>query len=307
MTECQVKRLRLFWNNRYLYLLGLPGLALLLVFGYVPLFGHILAFEDYRLDKGIFGSQFVGFKNFEFFFASGDWLKITFNTIFLNFLFLVFGLGSALAVALFLNEITTKWLKKLSQSFIFLPYFVSWLVVSMMALQMLKSNGILNQLLGLFGVEPCMWYMKPHAWPTILTVIYVWKFAGYFSVIFLAAITGISPEFYESAQIDGASKMQQIRLITLPLIRPVFIVLALMAMGRIFFGDFGMIYGIVGDQGMLFDTTDVIDTYTFRALRQLGNFSMSAAVVFYQSVLGVVTILASNAVVRKIDADSAMF
>jgi putative aldouronate transport system permease protein len=307
MHESQMKPLKRMWQNRYLYLLGLPSLLLLLVFGYVPLFGHLLAFEDYRLDKGIFGSDFVGLKNFEFFFMSGDWLKITFNTIFLNFLFLVFGLGSALAVALFLNEIASKWLKKLSQSLIFLPYFVSWLVVSMMALQTLKSNGILNQLLGLCGAEPAMWYMKPDAWPAILTIIYVWKFAGYFSVIFLAAITGISPEFYESAQIDGASKVQQILRITLPLIRPVIIVLALMAMGRIFFGDFGMIYGIVGDQGMLFDTTDVIDTYTFRALRQLGNFSMSAAVVFYQSVLGVVTILASNAVVRKIDADSAMF
>jgi putative aldouronate transport system permease protein len=307
MERHQTKLIRDLWRNRYLYLLGLPGLALLVVFGYVPMFGHLLAFEDYRLDKGIFGSAFVGFKNFEFFFSSGDWLKITFNTFFLNSLFLVFGLGSALMVAIFLSEIGNKVLKRISQSLIFLPYFVSWLVVSMMAFQMLKSNGLVNQLLRAFGVSEVMWYMKASAWPAILTVIYVWKFAGYFSIIFLAAITDISPEFYESAQIDGASKMQQIRLITLPLIRPVIIILTLMAIGRIFFGDFGMIYGIVGDQGLLFDTTDVIDTYTFRALRQLGNFSMSAAVVLYQSVLGVIMILASNALVRRVDRDSAMF
>jgi putative aldouronate transport system permease protein len=296
-----------FWQNRHLYLLGLPGLLLLLLFGYVPLFGHLLAFQDYRVDKGIFGSDFIGFKNFEFFFASGDWLRITANTLYLNLLFLMFGLGSALALAIFLSEIGKRWLKKFAQTFIFLPYFVSWLVVSMMVFQMLKSNGLVNQMLTALGLDPKMWYQDPAVWPILLTLVYVWKFAGYFSIIFLAAITGISPEYYESAQIDGASKLQQITRITLPLIRPVIIVLALLALGRVFFGDFGMIYGIVGDQGLLFETTDVIDTYTFRALRQLGNFSMSAAVVFYQSVLGVGMILASNALVRRIDRDSAMF
>lgn len=295
------------WQNRYLYLLGLPGTLFLLVFGYVPLFGHLIAFEDYRVDKGLFRSAFVGLKNFQFFFSSSDWIKITGNTLFLNSLFMVFGLGSALVLALFLSEIGSKHLKRLSQSFIFLPYFVSWLVVSMMAYQSLKSNGIINQALSALGLQPVMWYQRPRAWPAILTVIYVWKFAGYFSVIFLAAITDISPEYYESAQIDGASKMQQILKITIPLIRPIIIILVLMAIGRIFFGDFGMIYGIVGDQGLLFDTTDVIDTYSFRALRQLGDFSMSAAVVFYQSMLGMAMILASNALVRRIDPDSAMF
>jgi putative aldouronate transport system permease protein len=220
---------------------------------------------------------------------------------------MVFGLGSALLLAIFLSEIGSKRVKKTAQSFIFLPYFVSWLVVSMMAFQVLKSNGLLNQLLVALGGQPVMWYMKPESWPPILTLVYVWKFAGYYSIIFLAAITDISPEYYESAQIDGASKLQQIFRITIPLIRPIIIILALMAVGRIFFGDFGMIYGIVGDQGLLFDTTDVIDTYSFRALRQLGNFSMSAAVVFYQSVLGVAMILASNALVRRIDPESAMF
>lgn len=307
MTQPHSKSLKAMWENRYLYLLGLPGTLLLLVFGYLPLFGHLLAFEDYRLDKGILGSRFVGLKNFEFFFSSSDWLKISFNTIFLNLLFMVFGLGIALALALFLSEISSRRLKKAAQSSIFLPYFVSWLVVSMMAFQALKSNGLVNQALVALGAQPVRWYMEARRWPAILTLIYVWKFAGYYSIIFLAAITDISPEFYESAQIDGASAMQQIGRITIPLIRPVIIILALMAVGRIFFGDFGMIYGIVGDQGLLFDTTDVIDTYSFRALRQLGNFSMSSAVVFYQSLLGVVTILASNALVRRIDPESAMF
>ena len=169
------------------------------------------------------------------------------------------------------------------------------------------DEGLLNKLVQSFGIQAIPWFQTPNVWPSVLTIIYVWKFAGYFSVIFLAAITGISSDYYEAAQIDGATRLQQIRHITLPLIRPVFIMLALLGVGRIFYGDFGMIYGIIGDNGILFPTTDVIDTYSFRALRQLGNFSMSAAVVFYQSFMGLVCILLFNGLIRKIDKENSLF
>ncbi len=295
-------------KNKYLYLLALPGLAFLVVFAYIPLNGHLIAFKKYRLADGLWGSRFVGFDNFKFFFMSGDWYKVTLNTLILNGLFLVFGLGLALLLALFLNEIRRALFKKLAQSFIFMPYFISWLVVSMMAFSFLNTtDGIVNRTIESFGGERVNWYLKAEVWPAFLMLIYVWKFAGYYSIIFLAAITGISGEYYESAKIDGATRFQQIVHITLPLIRSVAVVLGLLGVGRIFYGDFGMIYGIIGDNSALYSTTDVIDTYTFRALRVLSDFSKSSAVVLYQSVMGLITIVFFNSIARKMDKDSALF
>lgn len=295
-------------KNKYLYVLALPGLLFLIVFAYVPMAGHLIAFKRYRLADGIWGSQWAGFDNFKFFFMSSDWYKVTLNTIFLNGLFIVFGLGIALLLAIFLNEIRGAIFKKLAQSFIFMPYFISWLVVSMMVFAFLNTtDGILNRSLASNGLEPHNWYLMPRIWPFVLTLIYVWKFAGYYSIIFLAAITGIAGDYYESARIDGATRFQQIIHITLPLIRNVLIVLALLGVGRIFYGDFGMIYGIIGDTAPLYPTTDVIDTYSYRALRQLGDFSKSSAVILYQSVMGLVTIVIFNAIARRIDKDSSLF
>ncbi|MDG0809984.1 ABC transporter permease [Cohnella rhizosphaerae] len=295
-------------RNKYLYVLALPGLLFLIVFAYVPMAGHLIAFKKYRLADGLWGSEWVGFDNFKFFFMSSDWYKVTFNTVFLNGLFIVCGLGIALLLAIFLNEIQSRLYKKIAQSLIFLPYFISWLVVSMMTFAFLNTtDGILNRLLIDNGMDPQNWYLKPSIWPGVLTFIYVWKFAGYYSIIFLAAITGISGEYYESAKIDGATRFQQIIHITIPLIRNVLIVLALLGVGRIFYGDFGMIYGIVGDTAPLYPTTDVIDTYSYRALRQLGDFSKSSAIIMYQSVMGLVTIVIFNAIARRIDKDSSLF
>jgi putative aldouronate transport system permease protein len=295
-------------KNIDLYVLSIPGLAFLVIFAYLPMQGHLLAFKQYRLAKGIWGSPWVGLKNFEFFFGGHDWLRVTWNTIFLNGLFLVFGLAFSALIAVLLNEIRLALLRKIAQSLIFLPYFISWLVVSLMAFAFLNvDDGLLNKAFKAMGWHEVGWYQTAWVWPIILTVIYVWKFAGYYSVIFLAAMTGISKEYYEAAEIDGASRLQQIVKITLPLIRPVIILLALLGVGRIFYGDFGMIYGIVGDNGVLFSTTDVIDTYSYRALRQMGNFSMAAAVVFYQSLMGLICIVLFNGLVRKIDPESKLF
>ena len=291
-----------------MYVLSLPGLLFLIVFAYVPMAGHLIAFKKYRLSDGLWGSRWVGFDNFKFFFMGSDWYRVTFNTLFLNGLFIVCGLGTALALAIFLNEVRNRLYKKIAQSVIFLPYFISWLVVSMMVFAFLNTtDGILNRTLAASGLDGQNWYLSPRIWPTVLTVIYVWKFAGYYSIIFLAAITGISGEYYESAKIDGATRFQQIIHITVPLIRNVLIVLTLLGVGRIFYGDFGMIYGIVGDTAPLYPTTDVIETYSYRALRQLGDFSKSSAVILYQSFMGLVTIVIFNAVAKKIDKDSSLF
>ncbi|MGM1046472.1 MAG: ABC transporter permease [Bacillota bacterium] len=295
-------------KNRYLYLLALPGMLFLLIFAYTPMLGHLLAFQNYRLSDGLFGSEWVGFKNFEFFFMGKDWLRVTWNTVFLNGLFLVFGIGTAVVLAVLLNEVTNKWFKKTAQSFVFLPYFISWLVVSMMVQTMFSSSeGMLNQALVALGYEGVDWYLTPSVWPFILTSVYVWKIAGYNSIIFLASITSISSEYYESAKIEGASRFQQIIYITLPLLRPIIIVLTLLGIGRIFYGDFGMIYALIGDVGVLFPTTDVIDTYAYRALRQMGNFSMSSAIILYQSFMGLITVILFNWLARKVDSDSRLF
>lgn len=286
----------------------MPGLLFLIVFAYVPMAGHLIAFKQYRLADGIWGSKWIGFDNFKFFFMGSDWYKVTFNTVFLNGLFIVCGLGIALLLAIFLSEIQNALYKKIAQSLIFMPYFISWLVVSMMVFAFLNmTDGILNRTLAANGLDPKNWYLMPSIWPAVLTIVYVWKFAGYYSIIFLAAIAGISGEYYESARIDGATRFQQIIHITLPLIRNVVIVLALLGVGRIFYGDFGMIYGIVGDTAPLYPTTDVIDTYSYRALRQLGDFGKSSAVIMYQSVMGLVTIIIFNALAKRIDKDASLF
>jgi putative aldouronate transport system permease protein len=295
-------------TNKYLYILAVPGILFLIVFAYVPFVGHALAFEDFKLSTGLFRSKFVGFDNFKFFFGGRDWINVTRNTLFLNALFLGIGLSFALLLAIFINEMRSTTAKKISQSFIFLPYFISWQVIAIMIYALLNSStGFIGRIPEALGLKPVNWYGRPELWPGILTFANIFKYAGYNSIIFLATIVGISEELYESARIDGASRFQQVRRITLPLLRPIFIIMLLMGIGRIFYGDFGMIYGIVADNGVLFPTTDVIDTYSYRVLRQVGNLSMSSAVVLYQSVMGLVTIVVFNWIVRKVEPDVRLF
>jgi putative aldouronate transport system permease protein len=295
-------------KNRNLYLMAVPGILFLLIFAYLPMSGHIIAFKTFQAPRGLWGSPWAGLNNFKFFFLSDIWVKVTVNTIFLNFLFIVFSLSMALIIAIFLNEIRLVLFNRLAQSIIFLPYFISWIVVSLMVFSLLNSSdGFVNRTLQALELPTRQWFSEPSLWPAILTTVYVWKLTGYKAVIFIAAISGISDDYYESARMDGANRLQQIWYITLPLLKPVIIILTLLAIGRIFYADFGMIYGIVGDNGVLLPTTDVIDTYAFRALRQMGNLGMASTVVLYQSVMGVVTILLFNFAVRKIDNESKLF
>ncbi len=226
----------------------------------------------------------------------------------LNILFIVFTTAAAVVIALMFNEIRNKYFKRISQSFIFLPYFMSWIVVGMIVQSLFGGEEpMINAWLQNMGFEPVNWMFESKLWPIILTVIRVWQGAGYLSIIFLAAITGISEDLYEAARIDGASKMQIVLRITLPLLVPTIMIMTLLAVGKIFNGDFAMIYAIIGDNSLLYPTTDVIDTFVFRSMRQLHDFGMSSAVGLFQSVMGLIFVLAANWVTRRVSKESALF
>jgi len=302
------RTLRKMTKSPFLLLLAVPGLLTLLVFNYFPMYGIVLAFKDFDYSKGIWGSDWVGFRNFEYFITSSQLFTVIRNTLLLNVSFIVFQTISALAIAIMLNEIRLRWFTRVTQSFIFLPYFMSWIVVGMIAQSMLGGqNPTINNWLISLGLPEVNWYFEAYLWPWILTVIKVWHGAGYFAIIYLAAITAIPEDLYEAARIDGATRFQAVKKITLPLLLPTISVLTLLLIGKIFNGDFAMIYAIVGDNSVLFPTTDVIDTYVYRSMRVLNDFGMSSAVGLFQSVMGLLLIVIVNGIVRKVSKDSALF
>jgi putative aldouronate transport system permease protein len=293
------------WRGRDygLVILAAPAVVLLVVFAYGPMAGLVVAFQDFNVADGVFGSPWAGLKNFEFFFTSGQAGRIMWNTLFLNVLFLAATLGAGILLALMLNEIRGRVTKRFFQSVIFVPYFVSPIVVSIFLQAFLAGpggrGGLVNDLLSMFALPELSWYTVPGPWPWILTVVKVWQLGGYMSVIFLAAITAIPEEVYEAGVIDGASRAQMALRITTPLLKPTAAILLVLGVGRIFYGDFGTIYAIVGDNGTLFATTDVIDTYVFRALRTFGDFGTTAAIGLFQSVIGFVLVVIATLVQRR--------
>jgi len=292
----------------FLYMIALPGILFYFLFCYVPMYGVLIAFKDFNISRGILGSDWAGLRNFEFFFSSDQLGRVVYNTLFLNVLFISMTTLFSVLIALLLNEIRLKLYKRVAQSVIFLPFFMSWIVISMLVHAFLGGQTpTLNTWLESLGLTGLNWMYEPYLWPMILTIIRVWQGVGYGSIIYLAAITGIPEDLYEAARIDGASRFKIMLRITLPLLVPTISVLTLLSVGRIFNGDFGMIYAIIGDNGLLFPTTDVIDTYVYRAMRILNDFGMSAAVGLTQSVLGLVLILTVNGIVRKISKDSSLF
>lgn len=295
-------------KNRSAYLMALPGIILFIVFSYIPMAGLIMAFKDLDFSLGFLKSPWVGLKNFEFLLKSRDLLRITRNTLVLNMLFIGPGLVFDVAVAILLNEIWNKYFKGISQSFLFLPYFLSWVVVDVIARGFLGSNaGMINHILAKVGIPAVNWYGTPGIWPALLFFFNRWKWTGYGSIIYLSAITSMNPELFESAAIDGANRWQRIRYITVPLLKPIIAVMLLLQIGRIFFSDFAMIYGLIGDNGVLYRYTDTIDVYVFRALRILGDMGMSAAAAFYQSAMGFIIIMLSNYWVRRVSPENALF
>jgi putative aldouronate transport system permease protein len=295
-------------KNHLLYLLTLPGILLIFVFAYLPIFGIAIAFQDFHPVKGVFGSKFVGFRNFRFFLESDEIIKVLFNTVFLNLLFILCGMIVSVSIAIILSELKSKKFKMITQTLVTLPNFLSWTVVAMIVSAYFTfQGGVLNQIFNMLGLESVAFFNEPAYWPFFLVCIKIWHGAGFGSIVYLATISGINPEIYESASMDGATGWGKIWYITLPLLKPTVILLLLLALGGIFYGDFGMIYAIVGKNALLYPTTDVIDTFVYRALMDLGDIGMSAAVGFFQSIVGFVLVLTVNQITRKYSPDSALY
>jgi putative aldouronate transport system permease protein len=256
----------------------------------------------------LLNSPWVGLKNFEFFINSQYASRITFNTIYLNFIFIIVGTVVALVLAIILVDLKSKRLAKFSQAVMFFPYFISWVIVGYFSYAILNMDyGLLNSVLKFLGMRPVQWYVEPAYWPFILTVASTWKVMGYTAVIFLAGISGINKEYYEAAHVDGAGKIRQIISITLPSLSPLIIILTLLSVGRIMYADFGMFYNMVKDSGPLYSTVDVFDTFIYRSLRVTGDIGMAAAANFFQAVVGFVLVMGSNLMVRRIDPEKALF
>lgn len=307
-------RLERLYKNGALLVMTVPGLLLLLAFHYLPIGGILIAFKDYSYSGGDFFSNFtnspwVGFDNFAFFLNTPDAFIITRNTILYNLVFI--GLGTLIAVflAVAFNELRSRRMAKIYQTTILLPYFLSWIAVSYLFFGFLSADkGIINHLvLEPLGIGAVDWYSQSAYWPYILVFANVWKYAGYNCIVYLAAITGIDTEYYEAASLDGASKWQQIRHITIPSISTVITLLVLLGIGRMFFADFGLFYQVPLNSGAIFDVTNVIDTFVYRALINSGDIGMSSAASTFQAFVGFVLVLLSNWVVKRIDNEKAIF
>ena len=292
-----------------LYLMMLPALLYLLINNYIPMAGMVIAFKKLNFAKGIWASPWAGLKNFKFLFASKDAWIITRNTLLYNVAFILVNMVVGIAIAILITEVRNTKLKKVYQSAILLPFLMSMVILSYIVYALLSAeNGLVNNsILPLFHIDPIQWYQKPKYWPAILIIANCWKGVGYGCLIYIASLIGIDPSFYEAARLDGASKWQEITKITLPSLVPTIITLLLLSIGRIFYSDFGLFYQVPMNSGVLFPTTNVIDTYVYRALIEQGNISMSSAAGVYQSLVGFCVVMLSNWIVRKVDKDQALF
>lgn len=295
-------------KNKVLYLMFLPVAIYFIVFAYLPMPGIIVAFKDFNYAQGIFGSPWNGFENFRYFFASGKAFQVTRNTIVYNLVFLAANTIVSLVVGVLLAEMLGKRFKKVSQTMIFLPYFISWVTVSSFVSNLFGSqNGLMNKLFQSLGFEGFNIYASAEAWYILLPILYVWKGVGYSSVLYLSSIMGIDQECYESARIDGANVFQRIWYITLPLLKPTIITLLLLGVSRIMRGEFDMFYQLIGNNGLLYDKTDIIDTLVFRSLLGSSDFGMASAGGFYQSVLCFIIIMGTNGIVKRVSSEHALF
>ncbi|MCD9024929.1 ABC transporter permease [Cohnella silvisoli] len=294
-------------KNGGLLLLALPGIVVLFIFQYVPLYGLLLPFKDYRYDLGILNSPWTGFDNFTYLFNGNSLQRALRNTLSYNFVFIVLGTSISVFVALLFRELGRGGVK-VYQTVLFIPYFISWVVAGFAFRALLDMDyGVLNQVLGWFGQEPIMWYNEAKYWPFILIVAAVWKGLGYSAVIYYAALMGIDSEYYEAAKIDGASRFRQAISISVPMIAPIIIMLVILNIGKIFYSDFGLFYNVTLNSSQLYPTTDVIDTFVYRSLIDMGDLGMASAAGFFQSIVGFVLVLLTNYIVRKVNSDNALF
>ncbi len=296
------------WNSKTLLLMCLPAVVFFIVFSYMPLPGIWVAFVDYNYRSGIFGSHFVGMKNFEFVAQSGQLWTLTRNTILFNAAFILLDNLLAVIVAILLKEIQSKLFRKVTQTMMFLPYFISQVLVGLLVFSLLNSDtGFLNVMLGKLGMEKLTLYKDGTAWPFIIIVVHLWQKIGYNSVVYFAAIMGIDNSIIEASMIDGANGWQKIRYIILPSLRPTIVILLLFALGGIVKGDFGLFWNLVGRNPVLYTKVDIIEMYVYRATVSDFNFSTASAVGFYQSLIGFALVVTVNTIVKKIEPDYSLF
>ncbi|MDI9469670.1 MAG: ABC transporter permease subunit [Bacillota bacterium] len=310
-TELRLKRRPLFpKEDLALHVMAAPGLIYLIIWAYLPMLGLIMAFQNYNARDGIFGSPLCGLANFRFLFASNDAAIITRNTVVYNLVFIFVNMLLAVGLSLMLTELRSRSYAKVTQTIFMLPYFLSWAVVAIVVNAFLhRSDGLVNHFIARMTgrSRPTDWYTVKSIWPPLLVAVNAWKSVGYSAVLYLAVISGISDEYYEAAVLDGASRWQQAKYITIPHLRFIISISIIMAMGNIFRGDFGLFYNVPMNSGRLYEVTDVIDTYIYRSLRVLNNVGMSTAAGLFQSAVGFFTLLLVNQIVRRIDPESSMF
>jgi putative aldouronate transport system permease protein len=286
-----------------------PAILFFLIFSYIPMPGAYIAFTDFKYNQGIFGSRFVGFDNFRFLVISGKLWQLTRNTILYNLAFIALGHVLQISMAIFLNEIRSKWFKKVSQTIMFLPYFISAVLVGFLAFSVLNYDfGFIPNLVRSLGGEAPRFYAHPAVWPFIIVLVNLWQSTGYGSIVYFATICGIDTTIYEAAEIDGANAIQKIRYIILPSLKPTVIILILFSIGGILKGNFGLFYNLVGSaNATLQPYTDIIETYVYRSLINQFNFSYSAAAGLYQSLVGFIIVMTANAVIKRLESDYALF
>lgn len=284
-------------------MMGVP-LLLILVFNYIPMFGLIIAFKDYKFNKGIFGSEWIGLKNFEFFLKSNDFVIITRNTILLNLLFIVVGMIAALVLAILLYNVKSRKVTKVAQTLYITPNFVGWVLVAYLVYALLNPQfGMISNMLTGLGLEPISWYSEPKYWPWILTIVSIWKHVGMDSIMYYAALMGIDETLFEAARIDGANKKQITWNIMIPELQSIITILAILKIGNIFRADFGLFYQVTMNAPQLYDVTDVIDTYVYRTMKESNNMSLTTAIGFLQSVVGCIMVIITNKVSKKIQGE----
>lgn len=296
-----------FKSSLPLTIMALPAVIYIFIFNYIPLYGLVLPFKDYKPRLGFFGSEWVGLKNFKFLLNNDQLMAAVKNTVLYNIVFIILGTAVCLAVALMLYEMSRRSVK-IYQTAIFIPHYISWVVAAYVFMIFLDMDyGILNKIITAFGGDPILWYNDPKYWPPILTIAHIWKGFGYSAVVYYAALMGLDKTLFEAAELDGATKLQQMWHISLPGIKNMIVMLFIMNIGKVFYSDFGMFYNISQNSSLLYETTDVIDTYIYRTLINLGDVGISSAVSMVQAVLGFILVIIANTIANKVDEDSALY
>jgi len=296
------------WRYRTLLIMCLPAVAFFFLFSYVPMPGAYVAFTKFNYNAGIYKSPFIGLENFKFLFTSGQLGLLLRNTILYNLAFIIVGNVVQMTVAILLNEVASHRFRKISQSIIFLPYFISDVLVSLIVYNLINYDfGFISNLVRNLGGEMPKIYSTPSAWPLVIMIVYLWKTTGYGSVVYFASIMNIDTEVFDAAKVDGANGFQRIRHIILPYLKSTFTILVLFALGGIIRGNFSLFYNLVGLNSMLYNTTDIIETFVYRSMMNNFNFSQSSAVGLFQSVVGFVIVLIANGIIKKIEPDNALF